>query len=482
MLVLLTSCANPLNQATYDRYFAQGREALHKGDLQVAEMAYYRALVNARVGHLGPAAEGASAYNLGLVKRSLCKPHEAEDLLRHALQLEETAPQPNSELMSKRLLELARLHYDRGQYSDTVNLIGRWLPVSAELGVEKSYPVDQADILEHYANALHKVGRADEAKKAEVHAKSLRSGEDAAAKQRSMKDDYFYPPEKFIWKEVTRIPVGKDPTGVAVGAGAVWVALMEENSVIRIDPKELQTIGQSILVGKQPSGVAITEDSLWVANMGEATVSRVALQTGKVLATIPVGNGPRQITAGAGAIWVSNFDDGTVSKIDPRLNQVVTTVKIGEHAKGLVIEDGILWVATNTSIVRVDLTSNQLVGKPINMENIQGIDFGGGAVWAADLQAAVLNRIDARTSQVVAQIPVSRRPSVVLVRKEIVWVTNYSDHTVSRIDTHTNKVIGKPIRVGIGPVFFAFGDHTLWVASRCSESLSRINVEALGPP
>jgi YVTN family beta-propeller protein len=100
------------------------------------------------------------------------------------------------------------------------------------------------------------------------------------------------------------IPVGQGATGIAVGGGAVWVADTLDNSLVRIDPGT-NSVTATIPVGLAPRGVAWGDGSVWVANSGGGTVSRVNPETDRVTATIPVGQSPQQLAATGGAVWVT---------------------------------------------------------------------------------------------------------------------------------------------------------------------------------
>jgi YVTN family beta-propeller protein len=102
----------------------------------------------------------------------------------------------------------------------------------------------------------------------------------------------------------THIPVGNVPTEVRVGAGAVWVTLALEDSLVRIDPRT-GAVQKTIAVGRYPVGVAVGAGAVWVANSGDGTVSRIDPKTDEVVATIPVGAGPEDVAVGAGHVFVS---------------------------------------------------------------------------------------------------------------------------------------------------------------------------------
>jgi peptide/nickel transport system substrate-binding protein len=102
----------------------------------------------------------------------------------------------------------------------------------------------------------------------------------------------------------TFVPVGNGPADIALGAGAVWVALELDDSVASIDP-ETAAVRKTIPVGRSPAGVAVGVGAVWVANSGDGTVSRIDPDSGEVVATIPVGASPQDIAIAAGRVWVS---------------------------------------------------------------------------------------------------------------------------------------------------------------------------------
>jgi YVTN family beta-propeller protein len=71
--------------------------------------------------------------------------------------------------------------------------------------------------------------------------------------------------------------------------------------------------------------------------------------------------------------------------------------------------------------------------------------------------------MDAVTRQVIERIPVGRNPTAVATGFGSVWVTNYDDGTVSRIDPATNQVVAT-IEVGPHPDHIAGGEGGVWVA------------------
>jgi streptogramin lyase len=58
------------------------------------------------------------------------------------------------------------------------------------------------------------------------------------------------------------VRVGRDPRGIVIGAGAVWVANGRDGTVTRIDPRTLDTT--VIEIGGSLRDLAFGEDAVWV--------------------------------------------------------------------------------------------------------------------------------------------------------------------------------------------------------------------------
>jgi class 3 adenylate cyclase len=122
--------------------------------------------------------------------------------------------------------------------------------------------------------------------------------------------------------------------------------------VVRIDPQK-GAVTAEYAVGDHPSGVAFGAGSIWVANANDKTVSRIDPASGKVT-TIVVPSSPRSITAGAGAIWTANDIAGSVTRIDPATNAVRTIdlgVGVGSHTIAIAadVATGSVWVSIGST-------------------------------------------------------------------------------------------------------------------------------------
>lgn len=147
------------------------------------------------------------------------------------------------------------------------------------------------------------------------------------------------------------LPEGAEPTAIDFSVDTLWVSDRTGN-VIRV---VLGAAPQSFPVGRNPKGVVVAEGDVWVANTDDGTVSRLSAE-GDPIREIEVDGTPRGVAAGFGRIWVAN-GDGYVSAIDIADDEAVQRIPIDE---GLPEEVAVgperVWVTTGSgdSLVSID--------------------------------------------------------------------------------------------------------------------------------
>jgi YVTN family beta-propeller protein len=142
---------------------------------------------------------------------------------------------------------------------------------------------------------------------------------------------------------VSPIDVGNEPSGIAVGEGATWVADATDGTVTQID--STGAVSAVIPVGPGASGIAVGGGAIWVADTLDDRLVRIDPTIPAVRTTIAVGIRPRGVAWGDGAIWVANSGDGTVSRVDPRTDRVIATIPVGQSPQALVVTAGAVWVS-----------------------------------------------------------------------------------------------------------------------------------------
>jgi YVTN family beta-propeller protein len=141
------------------------------------------------------------------------------------------------------------------------------------------------------------------------------------------------------------LPIGVR-TGIALGAGSVWVSDrvgLQGAAVRRIDAQTGRIV-KTIPVDQGSEAIVFAYGSAWVVNGSEDSLLRIDPQTNEVVREIPVGASPYAVAAGAGALWVTNTEDGTVSRIDPETRTVTKTIELGNRPLGILVHDDLVWV------------------------------------------------------------------------------------------------------------------------------------------
>ena len=138
------------------------------------------------------------------------------------------------------------------------------------------------------------------------------------------------------------------PSGIVIGAGAIWLADSTADSVVRVDPTGVRT---PIAVGDGPTGITVGGGGVWVVDSLDDAVVRIDPDARSVTAKIPVGRSPAGVAFGAGSVWVANSGDGTVTRIDPNTDRVQATIAVGGSPQALAIADGKVWVAVDSQSI-----------------------------------------------------------------------------------------------------------------------------------
>jgi YVTN family beta-propeller protein len=138
------------------------------------------------------------------------------------------------------------------------------------------------------------------------------------------------------------------PVALAEAQSSVWVVDALSAAVDRYSVEAFeQGPTRSINVGRRPTAIAWGEGALWIANTGDDTVTRVDPGTPGTQ-TIRVGREPVAIAAGGGAVWVANRGDRTVSRIDPDSREIVETIAVESAPAGVAFADGALFVTAQS--------------------------------------------------------------------------------------------------------------------------------------
>jgi DNA-binding beta-propeller fold protein YncE/predicted Ser/Thr protein kinase len=272
------------------------------------------------------------------------------------------------------------------------------------------------------------------------------------------------------------IPVAEPPLRLAAGPQKVWVTSAREATLSAIDSSTREVVGTTRL-GRGVSGVAVGAGSVWVSNPRSGEVMRTDSE-GRVIARIEVGGRPGAIAFGGGRAWVADERGAGITAIDAGDNEVYRR-GIAPHSAPLrlAVGAGGLWVsnATSGAVRRVDL-GRATAGEPIPVgRGPAGITVGNGYVWVANSRGGTVIRVDPSIGTIVGSpIEVGARPGGIDAGTSAVWVASAGGDSVTRIDLASAEAIGDPIGVGPEPGAVVVGAEAVWTANNGDGTVTRI--------
>jgi ABC-type transport system substrate-binding protein len=199
-------------------------------------------------------------------------------------------------------------------------------------------------------------------------------------------------------KQVGSVKLPFEPGGEATDGGALFVTEQGGPGVARIDTgtrkvADTWTVDTHGHQTSDPTGIAAGAGSVWVARGAELV--RVDARTGKVQQRFPLSVNATLVTFAGGQVWAASSVNGAVEKIDPEDNRS-TTVKLHGWISALAVAGDSAYVAQTP-----DNTVTRLNGDDAGVEQTLQVADGPeslspapGAVWVASSQGHGLTRID----------------------------------------------------------------------------------------
>jgi YVTN family beta-propeller protein len=288
---------------------------------------------------------------------------------------------------------------------------------------------------------------------------------------------------------------GNAPSGSAGdagnAAGLVWVArqgsgLFGPDTLIGIDPQSAR-ISRRVGTEDLWHNLALAGGGFWTAGSGAELLVRIDPRTGRPDSIpLPEGSRPGDVVYADGSIWVANEGDGRILRIDPDSRAIIASIEVGEemsmdNAIRLAAGGNAVWVITlfgRYGLHRIDPATNTVTGRVRDVgDGVVGIAFGEGSVWVTGVHDGTVNRVDPSTLEVVARIPVGRRPVGIAVGEGAVWVGMQRNGTVERIDPATNTVTAS-YPVGGEPAGITAAYGSIWVLIGGDNAVAQIDPRA----
>lgn len=283
------------------------------------------------------------------------------------------------------------------------------------------------------------------------------------------------------------------PTGVVFDRTNIWVANTYGNSVTKLSGSTGALIGTyNLASGSQPVALAFDGTYVWTANSGTNNVTKITASNGAIVGTYATGNMPYGIVFDGTYIWTANYS-GTVTKLSTAGSVQATYTAAG--APYAIAYDGTaVWTANSvgdsvTRIGPVDAMGTIGVNTyPLEAgSKPRGIAFDGINIWTANNNGKVAKL--SLAGAVLAYYPTtpggnsigiafdqpgySSNANRQLDPKTYLWVANFGNGSVSKVDVLTGAVVAN-YPVGKNPFGIVFDGNNIWVANANSNSVTKI--------
>jgi DNA-binding beta-propeller fold protein YncE len=282
-------------------------------------------------------------------------------------------------------------------------------------------------------------------------------------------------------KVVASVTVGKRPNSIAIGNGTVFVTNFSNRRVTLIDEKSAKLSRTGPSVGAGGLDAATGFGAVWVVVGRENALYRLDPATGRRIAKIAMPMAPQTVATGHGAVWVGMISrvpgvSDELAEVAPRTGRVLQTVPFAEGIRTVVSAPSGLWIVHRlaAAVSRFDLPRGAVAQRiAVGNNRLGDAAYSAGALWVTSPLEDSVTRIDVKTGAKVTSA-VGRRPQGIAARGAQVWVANFVDHALTRIDPTTSRPMGAPVAVPLNPYAVALTADSVWVTAVGQGEVARV--------
>jgi virginiamycin B lyase len=279
---------------------------------------------------------------------------------------------------------------------------------------------------------------------------------------------------------LTTLSLGKTADWVAITADAVWVASTGPFAVNRIDPKTNTRVASVELPGEACSGLAVGAGSLWVPLCtAKPSLARIDLKTNAVTSIYPLGPPAEEggIAYGAGSIWLIIDKLGSLARISPDSGAVLNTFQVPAGSYNPAFLDGTVWVthADGSNVTGIEAASGKTIATIVTGPNPRFLTVGAGAVWTLNQGDGTLTRVDPRGRQTATiSLGTPGHGGDIAFNDGKIW-TSMMKMPLSLIDAGLNRLMCQ--WAGPGGDALNIGHRSLWLTDYHAGTIKRIAIK-----
>lgn len=257
------------------------------------------------------------------------------------------------------------------------------------------------------------------------------------------------------------------------GHGSLWIA--QPGRLWRVSPAG-KVSAIPLPTDYTPTMLAATGHWLWLA--GGRRLVRVDPATGaiSIVDELPGSTGIGQLLGTRNSLLAVGWNQPEIWVLDPDTGASTSSIRLsdGELVGGMYDVDGAVWATGNCgNIVRVDEGAEPRL-RTVRISDVSQ-DFpavaAAGSFWVADLVRSEVVRIDLRTMEVLARLPVEATDPddpafTVVAGRHSVWLLDgdVAATHVLRVDPETNRVLRLPSPADVPSAGASYGTSAVVAA------------------
>jgi ABC-type transport system substrate-binding protein/predicted Ser/Thr protein kinase len=242
----------------------------------------------------------------------------------------------------------------------------------------------------------------------------------------------------------TKLPF--PPGGITTGDGAAWVTQDDGPGLVRIDAATGRIVKRfSVQVRgtrqSSPTGIAFGAGSVWVAR-GPETV-RVNPASGLVMRRIATPLAATLVVFAHGAVWVASAEDGRVMKIDPAIDKVAASTLLHATITDMTVGNGSVWVAIvpDNVVYRLSPDDGSVLATIPSGPTPSALSAADG-LWIANAQGDQIVRVDSTGQREI--VPLSGPPWTARYHAGLLWASVGTPEPVA------SNATGRELRIPLG--------------------------------
>jgi DNA-binding beta-propeller fold protein YncE len=184
----------------------------------------------------------------------------------------------------------------------------------------------------------------------------------------------------------------RDAGFLGVSEGTAWMTVpvvgqaSEPQTLWKIDTNS-GVVAERYPIGKDPLTPLVADGAVWVPILFDSAIMRLDLATGRQ-STIEFDDLPTWVTAGAGSIWVALERSHSVARLSPADGTLIATIKVGWATRGVAVGGGSVWAATEGGVTEISVATNAVLREIRLVRAFRdlgpiGIAYLNGVVWVS---------------------------------------------------------------------------------------------------